>query len=55
MGAAYLAGLASDVWGSMEEIQNLWKGDDPFLPDFNNPLSEKLYENWLEAVSKSKN
>ncbi len=55
MGAAYLAGLASDVWGSLEEIQNLWKGDDPFLPDFNNPLSEKLYENWLEAVSKSKN
>ena len=55
MGAAYLAGLVSDVWGSLEEIQNLWKGDDPFLPNFNNPLSEKLYENWLEAVSKSKN
>ena len=55
MGAAFLAGLASGVWGSLKEIENLWKGDEPFLPNVNNNLSEKLYENWLDAVRRSKN
>ena len=55
MGAAFLAGLASGVWGSLKEIENLWKGDEPFLPNVNNNLSEKLYENWLGAVRRSKN
>ena len=55
MGAAFLAGLAGGVWGSLKEIENLWKGDEPFLPNVNNNLSEKLYENWLDAVRRSKN
>ena len=55
MGAAFLAGLAGGVWGSLKEIENLWKGDEPFLPNGNNNLSEKLYENWLDAVGRSKN
>ncbi|MDP6323262.1 MAG: glycerol kinase GlpK [Acidimicrobiales bacterium] len=55
MGAAYLAGLASGIWESLEEIQTLWKGDEPFLPDFNNSLTEELYKNWLDAVKRSIN
>ena len=55
MGAAFLAGLAGGVWESLKEIENLWKGDEPFLPNGNNNLSEKLYENWLDAVRRSKN
>ena len=55
MGTAYLAGLASGVWETLEEIETLWKGDEPFLPDADNPLSEKLYDDWLEAVKRSRN
>ena len=55
MGAAFLAGLSGGVWESLEEIENLWKGDKPFLPNVNNTLSEKLYENWLDAVARSRN
>ena len=33
MGAAFLAGLSGGVWESLEEIENLWKGDKPFLPN----------------------
>ena len=55
MGAAYLAGLASGIWESLEEIQTLWKGDEPFLPDVNNSLTEELYKNWLDAVKRSIN
>ena len=54
MGAAYLAGLASGIWESLEEIETLWKGDEPFLPDVNSPLPDKLYESWLDAVDRSR-
>ena len=55
MGAAYLAGLASGIWESLEEIETLWKGDEPFLPDTNSPLPDELYKNWLDAVNRSRN
>jgi len=54
MGAAYLAGLASGVWESLEQVETLWKGDQPFLPDVENPLTEKLYKDWLDAVNRSR-
>jgi len=55
MGAAYLAGLASGIWESLEEIETLWKGDEPFLPDTNSHLPDELYKNWLDAVNRSRN
>ena len=54
MGAAYLAGLASGVWESLEKVETLWKGDQPFLPDADTALPEKLYEDWLDAVNRSR-
>ena len=54
MGAAYLAGLASGVWESLEEVETLWKGDQPFLPDADDPIPEKLYKDWLDAVTRSR-
>ena len=54
MGAAYLAGLASGVWESLEKVETLWKGDQPFLPDADTALPEKLYEDWLDAVDRSR-
>ena len=54
MGAAYLAGLAEGVWKNLEEIENLWMGDETFLPNFNNKTSDKMYESWLSALNKSR-
>ena len=54
MGAAYLAGLASGVWESLEKVETLWKGDQPFWPDADTALPEKLYEDWLDAVDRSR-
>jgi len=54
MGAAYLAGLAEGVWKNLEEIENLWMGDEAFLPNFNNKTSDKMYESWLSALNKSR-
>ena len=54
MGAAYLAGLASGVWESLEKVETLWKGDQPFWPDADTALPEKLYEDWLDAVNRSR-
>ncbi|MED5276937.1 MAG: glycerol kinase GlpK [Actinomycetota bacterium] len=54
MGAAYLAGLAEGVWKNLEEIENLWMGDEAFLPNINNKTSDKMYESWLSALNKSR-
>ena len=54
MGAAYLAGLASGVWESLEKVETLWKGDQPFWPDADTALPENLYEDWLDAVNRSR-
>ena len=54
MGAAYLAGLAEGVWKNFEEIENLWMGDEAFLPNINNKTSDKMYESWLSALNKSR-
>jgi len=54
MGAAYLAGLAEGVWKNLEEIENLWMGDEAFLPNINNKTSDKMYEFWLSALNKSR-
>ena len=32
MGAAFLAGLATGVWDSLEEIQTMWQEDRRFVP-----------------------
>ena len=54
MGSAYVGGLASCVWESLEKVEPLWKGDQPFLPDADTALPEKLYEDWLDAVDRSR-
>ncbi len=53
LGAAYLAGLAAEVW-NMEELKKLWKKDRIFKPELGVEDREALYSNWLRAVERSK-
>ncbi len=55
-GAAYLAGLSSGVWKSLEEIRNLDSGYDTFYPDMGKGQREKIVKRWnraLKAVLRS--
>ena len=50
LGVAYLAGLKSGIWKSINEIQKLWQPDELFIPRTNR---EKDYKMWKKAVERS--
>lgn len=49
IGAAYLAGLATGFWGSIEEIKEQWKVNQSFTPEKLNH-TEDLLKGWARAV-----
>jgi glycerol kinase len=53
IGAAYLAGLATGYWGSVEDIQQQWSINQHFEPDLEMPTQE-LIEGWHRAVRAAK-
>ncbi len=53
LGAAYLAGLATGVWNSQEEIKQLWNCDVTFSPNMEEERREKLLAGWHKAVNRS--
>lgn len=54
MGAIYLAGLASGVWNSTDEINRDWKLDKKFVPDMTEFRKKSLYAGWKKAVERAK-
>ncbi|WCO65257.1 glycerol kinase GlpK [Iamia majanohamensis] len=54
LGAAYLAGLAEGVWGSTDELAELWAGEDPVPPATDRRGADALHRSWLEAVRRSR-
>lgn len=52
LGAAYLAGLQTGVFQSLEEISRLWERERRFTPDMKPALRESLYAGWLDAVER---
>ena len=50
LGAAYLAGLATGYWGSMEEIQETAKITKRFLPKMEEKTRIALQNGWERAV-----
>ena len=55
LGAAYLAGLATGVWKSLDEIKKLWSCDVMFKPDMEEEKRRKLVMGWHKAVGRSLN
>lgn len=55
MGAAFLAGLATGVWSSKQEILNVWQEDHRFSPDMNQNCRDELYSKWQKALERAKN
>lgn len=54
LGAAYLAGLATGYWKSIEEIQQLWTSDKVFEPAESTIEMEKGFTEWQRAIQASR-
>jgi len=50
LGAAFLAGLASGVYSSAEEISNLWMSERRFFPALDTGRAAELLANWERTV-----
>jgi len=53
LGAAYLAGLTTNLWRSREEIASHWKLDRRFEPRMERDRAQALLDRWREAVRRS--
>lgn len=51
LGAAYLAGLATGYWNSIDDILDNWQIDRKFEPDMCDNVREELLSGWKKSVS----
>jgi len=54
LGAALLAGLAVGVWGTLEELSELWTLDREFLPQGDRTFADVAYATWLRTVERAR-
>jgi glycerol kinase len=54
IGAATLAGLAEGVWGSLDELADLWTEEAAFTPVAEVTVTEAAHRAWLQAVARSR-
>jgi len=54
LGAAYLAGLATGFWGSVEEIREQWAMDRNFSGKLPDEKRQALKKEWEKAISRSR-
>jgi glycerol kinase len=52
LGAAYLAGLATGFWKSVEELESFWRAERRFEPEMPDRVREDLYNGWRSAVAR---
>ena len=52
LGAAYLAGLETGLYGSMDAITEAWQVDRRFEPTMTDARRKRLYDGWLDAVQR---
>jgi glycerol kinase len=53
LGAAYLAGIATNFWSGPQEVAAQWAIDQTFEPRMSEEQREKLYKGWKKAVERS--
>jgi glycerol kinase len=53
LGAAYLAGLATGVFHSTEELSQLWRAERRFLPTLSRQRADELMARWDVAVQQA--
>ncbi len=53
LGAAYLAGLATGVWRSREDLEKNWQLNARFEPKMDEAARNKMYSGWKKAVKRA--
>jgi glycerol kinase len=53
LGAAYLAGLASGLYRSCDEVARNWRRDRLFEPAMSADEREERYAGWRDAVRRT--
>jgi glycerol kinase len=54
IGAATLAGLAEGIWGSLDELSDLWQAEAEFGPTAEATDVHAAHDAWLRAVDRSR-
>jgi glycerol kinase len=54
LGAAYLAGLAEGVWGSLDDVARHWKADITVDPATSASSADAKYAQWNRAVERAR-
>jgi glycerol kinase len=54
LGAAFLAGLAADVWTSRDELESLWVPDHSFTPQMPPHIKKRALHQWTNAITRAK-
>ncbi len=55
LGAAIAAGLATDVWGSLEDLKQMNQtGRTVFEPQMDHSKAERMFTKWEQAVEMSR-
>lgn len=55
LGAAFMAGLQTGMWSSLDDISKTWAIDRSYEPQMEENRSRKLYAGWKKAVSRTLN
>ena len=54
LGAATMAGLAEGVWGSLDDLADLWTAEASFGPQADPAASELAHGAWMRSVDRSR-
>src|SRR6266545_4416851 len=54
LGAAYLAGLATGYWSSLDEMRENWQVDRVFEPSWSEDQRESGYNEWKKAIERTR-
>ncbi|MDA8047049.1 MAG: glycerol kinase [Actinomycetota bacterium] len=54
LGAAFLAGLAEGVWGSLDDLAGLWTDSAVAVPAADRTAVTTAYEGWSRAVARAR-
>jgi len=54
LGAAFLAGLGTGVWSSIDELRETWQLDRRFEPAADRTAADAGHARWIDAVNRSK-
>jgi glycerol kinase len=53
LGAAYAAGLATELWSKVDDLRANWAKDKEWRPQMPTDMRDKLYRGWLKAVTRT--